>query len=132
MTVQQADQLIDLAKTDRAQLSRNFSRQLLACPHSEAILDWFRDLSLSASGIGTVCTGCSLRDEDGRRDLQAVHVPTGIFHGRKDEIVPFELGVYQHQHISGSRLFPFEDSGHGIFYDELECFNAKLLAFLRC
>lgn len=126
------DALICQAKTDRPQLCQDFSRQLLYSPHSEAVKDWFRDLGLSASGIGTVMTAYSLRDEDGRADLKAVRVPTGIFHGMQDQIVPFELGEIQHQAIANSQLFPFENSGHDIFYDELEKFNWEFLDFLQC
>lgn len=130
-TEQEANQLIAQSKTDRPQLCQDFSRELLYSPHSDAVKDWFRDLALSASGIGTVETAYSLRDEDGRADLAAVHVPTGIFHGKQDIVVPFALGELQHRAIRGSELFAFEESGHGIFYDELERFNPLLLEYLE-
>lgn len=76
------DSLIHLAETDRPQLAYNFSHeQLFATPHREPVKQWFQDISLSASGIGTVRTAVSLRDEDGRSDLPCVHVPTWIIHG---------------------------------------------------
>lgn len=131
VTRESVNELIEQARTDRAQLSTDFSNRLLACPHSEAIKKWFRDISLGASGIATIATGCSLRDEDGRGDLKKAHVPTGVFHGKKDEIVPFELALVQEEAICGSVLFPFENSGHGIFYDELELFNQRFLEFLK-
>ncbi|MFR5071144.1 MAG: alpha/beta fold hydrolase [Bianqueaceae bacterium] len=56
------ESLIALSQTDRPQQAQDFSRQLLACPHSDAIKDWFRDLALEASGIGTVKTAYALRD----------------------------------------------------------------------
>ena len=131
MTQDAVDQMIEQIQTDRAQFSEDFSRKLLYSPHSEAIKDWFCDLSLSASSIGTIATGYALRDEDGCADLYSVHVPTGIFHGKQDQIVPFELGELQNQRIAGSQLFAFENSGHGIFYDELERFNQCFLQFLK-
>lgn len=131
MTKCAVNELIEQAQTDRAQLSEDFSRMLFASPHCSAIKDWFRDISLTASGIGTVCTAYSLRDEDGRRDLACVHVPTGIFHGKKDKVVPFEMALLQQEGICGSELFAFENSGHGVFYDELACFNRALLTFLE-
>lgn len=127
----QADDLIWQAKTDRAQLAQDFSRMLLYSPHSEAIQDWFRDIALEASGIGTVNAAISLRDEDGREDLPCVRVPTGIFHGRQDRVVPFVLAEIQHETIAHSQLYPFEKSGHGIVYDELDLFNRRFLEFLR-
>lgn len=129
--VESVNELILQAKTDRAQLSEDFSHKLLASPHSDAIKGWFRDISLEASGIGTVRSACALRDEDGRRDLECVHVPAGIFHGKKDQVVPYELGLLQHKSIPGSRMFTFEESGHGVFYDELEQFNKSFLDFLK-
>lgn len=126
------DELIYQAETDRAQFSYDFSRKLLYSPHSEAILNWFQGISESASSIGTVKTGYSLRNEDGMKDLLSVRVPTGIFHGVHDEVVPFELGKLQHEVIRCSELFPFEESGHGVFYDELERFNQEFLGFITC
>lgn len=126
-TVQEVNSLISLAETDRPQLCRNFSQQLFACPHSDAAIDWFRDIALSASGIGTIKCGIALRDEDGRDDLRCVHVPTYIIHGGKDIIVSKELAEIQHENICGSKLINIPDSGHGIMYDQLEEFNTILM-----
>lgn len=130
MTKEEVDGLISQAETDRAQLSYRFSRQLLYSPHSDAVKDWFASISQQASQFATVQTGISLREEDGRKDLECVHVPTAIFHGVEDQVVPFELGEYQHMHIPCSQLIPFEQSGHAVFYDELERFNRQFLRFL--
>lgn len=69
----QVDDLIRLAETDRPLLAQHFSHeQLFASPQSDAAKDWFKDIALSASGLGTVQAAIALRDEDGRRDLAAV------------------------------------------------------------
>ncbi len=127
LTRESVDQLIELASTDRPQLCENFSRQLFASPQTEAAIDWFRQIALSASGIGTIQAAISLRDEDGRADLCAVHVPTAIIHGAKDEVVSNDLVRIQHEEISDSQLYTLENSGHGIMYDELEAFNRYFL-----
>ncbi len=125
------ESLITLAQTDRAQLARNFSHnQLFASPQSSAIKDWFEDIALSASGYATVKTALALRDEDGRGDLKYVMVPTAIFQGERDDVVPRELTMYQYRNIRGAVLYSFAHSGHGIFYDELAKFNAAMLQFL--
>ncbi|MDE7477011.1 MAG: alpha/beta hydrolase, partial [Lachnospiraceae bacterium] len=126
-TVQEADALIYLAETDRPQLCQNFSKQLFACPHSDAVIDWFRNIALSASGIGTIKCGIALRDEDGSKDFKCVHVPTYIIHGNKDIIVSKELAEIQHKNICGSKLITLPDSGHGIMYDQLEQFNSVFM-----
>lgn len=124
LTREYVDGLIEQAETDRPQLARDFShKQLFASPQSEAVKDWFEDIALSASGIGTVQAAFSLRDEDGRKDLLSVNVPTTIIHGCKDTVVSNELAEIQHDSIPGSKLYQLENSGHGIVYDELERFN---------
>ncbi len=122
-TLEEANNLISLAETDRPQLCLNFSKQLFACPHSDAVVDWFRDIALSASGIGTIKSAIALRDEDCRKDLGCVHVPTYIIHGGKDVIVSSKLAELQHKYIPGSKLITLPDSGHAIIYDQLEKFN---------
>lgn len=133
--LQEVNALISLAETDRPQLCRNFSRQLFACPHSEAVIDWFRDIALSASGIGTIKSCIALRDESVQKDFSHVHVPTYIFHGDKDLIVSKELAEIQHRCIRGSKLITLADSGHGIIYDQLEKFNSLFMnsaIFINC
>ena len=127
-----AEQLIVQARTDRAQLAETFShRQLFACPQSEAAKDWFADIALSASGVGTVQSAFSLLAEDGRQDLTHVPVPTWIIYGEKDVVVPKDLIRIQQESIPGSRLICLPDSGHGIMYDQLELFNAHFLKALK-
>lgn len=124
---QEVNDLICLAQTDRPQLCLNFSRQLFACPHSDAVVDWFREIALSASGIGTIKCAIALRDEDVQSDFCCVHVPTYIIHGDKDMIVSRKLAEIQHESICGSKLITLSDSGHGIVYDQLEKFNSLFM-----
>ena len=126
-TVKEVNSLINLAETDRPQLCLNFSKQLFASPHSDAVIDWFRNIALSASGLGTIKCGIALREEDGRKDLSCVRVPAFIIHGDKDVIVSNELAEIQHKGICGSKLITLSNSGHGITYDELEKFNSIFL-----
>lgn len=130
-TKEDANVLIRQAATDRARLAYDFShKQLLYGQHSKAIKDWFYNIALSATGYATIKTGISLRDEDGRRDLKAVHVPTAVFQGNQDVVVTRELTMYQYENIPGAVLYEFAESGHGVIYDELPQFNEKLLEFL--
>ena len=125
------NEMIEEAASDRPSFVRNFSHnQLFACCHSDAALDWFEKIALSASGIATVQCGLSLRDEDGREDLESVRVPTVIIHGGRDQVVPAALARHQQEHIRDAVLCILENSGHGIFYDELDRFNDALLQAL--
>lgn len=131
LTRQYVNELIRQVSIDRAQLAYDFShKQLFASPQSEAIEGWFESIALSASGIATVQAAIALRDEDGRPDLAAIHVPTYIIHGAQDVVVSNDLAQYQYKNISGAKLQTLDNSGHGIMYDELEKFNAIFLAAL--
>lgn len=129
---EKADEFICQAAADRPQLCHNFAHEMLfASPHSEPLKNWFEDIALSASGIATIQSAYALRDEDGREDLKAVHVPTAIFAGAKDQVVLKELTDYQHREIANSKLYVLENSAHGVFYDELDRFNECFLEFIN-
>ncbi len=132
LTKDYVDGLIYLASTDRPQLCRNFSRQLFSCPHSEYVINWFEGIALEASGVGTIQTAVSLRDEDGRQDLKCVNVPARIIYGMKDQVVDPQLISTQHREIKGSKLYTLSDSGHGIVYDQLKEFNKYFLEAIMC
>ncbi|MFT8888467.1 MAG: alpha/beta hydrolase [Ethanoligenens sp.] len=131
MTVEAVNSLISQTYRDRPQMLEGFGRLFFASNVTPALRVWFNGLGLAASGIGTIRVLESLRDEDLHRDLASIHVPTGIFHGVRDQICPFELAVAQHNGIAGSVLYRFENSGHAVFYDELERFNDTFFAFLE-
>ncbi|MCP3763577.1 alpha/beta hydrolase [Domibacillus sp. A3M-37] len=58
-------------------------------------------------------------------------MPTVIFHRKKDQVCPYEFAGEMNKGIANSRIVPFENSGHGSFYDERETFNQELLVFLK-
>jgi len=94
-------------------------------------LDWFHNLGLEGSSHATIQCLVSLRDEDLRSDLGQIHVPTAIFHGVHDRIVPFPSALVLQREIAGSHVYPFYNSGHGVVIDEMDAFNAALLRFLQ-
>lgn len=128
---QRADELIALCRTDRPALCAQFAGSLFAAPKSAAALRWIEQIALEASGTATVQTALSLRDEDGRKDLQAVRVPTSVLHGGQDRIVPPELARVQQRAIPGARLRMLPDSGHGLFFDQLPLFQQIFAEELR-
>lgn len=130
MTKAAVDELIESTYADRPLMVAQFGEKVFAKPVSTNFREWFQSINVSASNHGTVCTAISLRDEDLRQDLPLVHAPTFIFHGVLDQVCPFEFAILMHQGIQGSQLLRFEKSGHGVFYDELELFNQRLLSVL--
>jgi len=131
MTKDQADKLIMQAYIDRPKLNEYFGSIFFAQQHSKPLKDWFQRMSDSASSIGEIKVLMSLKNEDLYEDLNYIYVPTGIFHGKLDKICPYELSNIQRNHIRNSKLYTYERSGHGAFYDELEKFNKDFVGFLE-
>lgn len=130
-TKESVNRLIEQASTNRPQMNADFGKMLFASNPTQALRDWFQDISNRASGIGTIQTAISLRDENLFSELPSIQVPTGIFHGKLDKICPFGFAQIQNKYIKNSVLYPFERSGHAAFYDELEKFNKDFIHFLE-
>jgi non-heme chloroperoxidase len=131
LPISEVNKIIFQTYTDRPKMISDFGSKFFASNVSPEFRNWFNGLSLEASGHATAMTAISLRDEDLRTDAQQIFVPTAIFHGIYDQIVPFPSAQITHQYIRGSILIPFKFSGHGLFYDELNSFNVCLTQFLN-
>jgi len=132
-TIEDVDALIALSKINRPQLLENFGKIFGASETSlpKGIAEWLGQVNLEASPFATTQCLIALRDSDLRHELAQVTIPTAIFHGAKDIICEFALAEQMHLGIKNSYLIKFENSGHGLFYEELEKFNTDLLAFLK-
>lgn len=128
--VETTNKLIRAGFCDRPALNEYFGSIFFDQKHSAAFMDWLLSVSNSASGIGEMKALIALRDEDVFEDLKSIRVPTGIFHGKEDKVCPFGMAQIMHENIKNSCLFPFENAGHGAFYDDLEQFNCTLVRFL--
>lgn len=128
---QDTNRLIALGYQDRPALNQYFGSVFFARRHSQAFLNWNQNLGDSSSGIGEMSGLKMLRDENLFGDLKYIRVPTGIFHGKKDKVCAYEMGVLTQKNIKGSILYSFENGGHGVYYDALNEFNKKLLDFLE-
>jgi non-heme chloroperoxidase len=130
LPISEVNDLICQTYTDRPKMISDFGSKFFASNVSNEFRNWFNGLGLEASGHATAMTAISLRDEDLRGDAQQICVPTIIFAGKKDQIVPFANAEQMHNYVCDSVLVPFKCSGHGLFYDELDKFNHCLLRFL--
>jgi len=130
-TVEQVNALIDALRRNRPETLAEFGTLFFASPVTKTFSDWFNRMALDATGYSTIMTAESLRDADLRADLARIRVETGIFGGVLDKICPFELALEMNRGIRDSKLFRFEQSGHGVFYDELEKFNREFFGFLE-
>ncbi len=129
-TIEEVNKLIEDTYADRPNMLRNFGDSFFARYLTESFIEWFQGLGLEASGNATAKCLVSLRDEDLRQDLLMIHVPTAIFHGKQDKVCPYVLAELMYAVIKNSMLIPFNYSGHGLFYCELEKFNHELAQFI--
>jgi non-heme chloroperoxidase len=131
LPVDQVNDLIRQTYKDRPQMLNGFGRMFFNRNIGPNLLEWFQSLGLEAASHATIQCLVSLRDEDLRNDLGQIHVPTAIFHGVHDMIVPFQSAQALQHGIKGSFLLPFHNSGHGVVIDEMDAFNTALLRFLK-
>ena len=125
------DDLIKLNYTDRPKLLSDFAKIFSATETSlnEGISSWLNGICLSASSYATAQCLIALRDTDLRSDLAKIKIPTVIMHGKKDKICSFDLAEQMKAGISNSHIVAFENSGHSLFLEETQKFNAELIKF---
>ncbi len=129
-SVEVVNELLNKTNNDRPRMVQDFSDIFFQSYLSESFQHWFQSLCLTASGHATAKCLETLRDEDLRRDLPGIQVPTLILHGKWDKICPYVLGELMHVYIKDSTLVSFEYSGHGLFYEEKEKFNEEIAKFI--
>lgn len=125
------DDLIELNYKDRPKLLADFAKIFSATETSlnEGIGGWLNGICLSASSYATAQCLIALRDTDLRSDLVNILIPTVIMHGKKDKICSFDLAEQLEAGISKSHIVAFENSGHSLFLEETQKFNAELIKF---
>lgn len=123
------EQIIQATYRDRPEMLRNFGEIFFYNKVSQPFSDWFFQLGLQAASWSTIAVSNAWLREELFSDLGKIHVPTLILHGVHDQVCKYPLALAQHQGIKNSRLVPFENSGHGLFYDERDKFNAELSGF---
>jgi len=115
---------------DRPNMLRGFGDMFFFQHITQPFSDWFFQLGLQAAGWSTAKLAASLRDECLFDDLATINMPTLILHGVHDKVCEFALAEVQKQCIRKSRLVPFEFSGHGLFWEEMDKFNKELSRFV--
>ncbi|MBF0544260.1 MAG: alpha/beta hydrolase [Candidatus Riflebacteria bacterium] len=126
------DELIAECHTNRAKLVEDFGRIFFRSENAigSKLGYWFQNMGMEASPHATAACLIALRDSDLREDMAKVKVPTVIFHSKHDKICPFQLGEALSAGIKGAKLVPFENSGHGLFFEEKDKFNKELMDFI--
>lgn len=125
------DKIIKDTYNDRPKMLDDFGNMFFYQHVTEPFSKWFFGLGLKAAGWSTAAVAISLRDETLFYDLGKINVPTLILHGVKDKVCKFELAMVQKQEIKNSKLVPFENCGHGLFWEEHDKFNKELAGFIE-
>ncbi len=131
VSIEQWNQFIDAESDDRARFKKEFAASFFNKPVSAELLRWFEALGMQVDAHASLRGLEEMRDRDLRAELSSITVPTKIFHGINDKVVPFALGEEQNRLIADSELVRFEQSGHDLFYGERAKFTTELLRFLR-
>jgi pimeloyl-ACP methyl ester carboxylesterase len=132
-TKETVNELIQLSLTNRQQLLENFGKIFGATETAlpSGLGNWLGSINLEASPYATTQSLIALREIDLRSELNKIKIPTAIFHGVKDKICEFALAEQMQKGIKNSYIVRFENSGHGLFIEELEKFNTELIKFLQ-
>ncbi|MDV3709457.1 alpha/beta hydrolase [Elizabethkingia anophelis] len=133
LTKEQVNSLITLSRTNRPQLLEDFGKIFAATETavSPGLANWLGTINLEASPYAMTQSLIALRDTDLRPELKKIAIPVAIFHGTKDKICDFNLAIEMSKAIQNSFIIRFENSGHGLFIEELEKFNNELERFAQ-
>lgn len=123
--------IIEGAYNDRPKMLRDFGNLFFYQYKTQPFTDWFFNLGLQAAGWATAEIAKTwLGEENLFCDLEMIQAPTLILHGIHDKVCFYALGEVQKNMIKNSTLLPFENSGHGLFYEERDKFNQAVDQFI--
>ena len=129
-TREAVEDIINTTLKDRPKMLRDFGSNFFFQNVGAPILDWFFNIGLQAAGWSTASIANTWLDEEELfKDMVKIRVPTLILHGVHDQVVYFQLGEVQNEGIRNSKLIPFEDCGHALFYEDQDRFNKELMNF---
>lgn len=94
----------------------------------DAELDELLDEGRENTPAQGVTLGPDYQAQDWRPMLPSIDLPVLIATGGKSGACPGSK--YMYEHIPGARLEVFEDSGHALFYEEPDRFNAVVAGFI--
>jgi len=122
--------IIQATYTNRPQMLRDVAPMFFYQPITPALSDWFFQLGFEAASWATAACAVTFRDESLFSDLAKIQVPTLILHGVHDKVCLFPLAEAMKKGIKNSKLVPFENSGHSLFFEEQDKFNMELANFV--
>ncbi|MET0466452.1 MAG: alpha/beta hydrolase, partial [Chitinophagaceae bacterium] len=125
--------LIKATKTNRQDLIAGFGADFAAqgTSLSKNVEKWLENINLEASPFAITQSITALRDLDLRPELSKINIPVAIFQGTKDKLIPFAFAEELNKGIKNSYIVRFENSGHALFFEEMNKFNTELEKFAR-
>lgn len=116
--------------SDSAAFASNFVQQAFYHPLSAESLRFLAEMGTVTSLRTLIRSQEELRDRNLLPEIGDIQIPTLICHGVHDKVVPIAAGEAQQQLIKGAQLIRFEESGHGLFYEEKDRLTQALLSFV--
>lgn len=129
-TKQDVEKIISDTYNDRPTMLQGFTDILFNKYITNSFSHWILNLGLEAAGHSTMGLMSSLGTEDLFKDVGMVNVPTLICQGIHDKICPVQFGETLKKEIRDSELVLFENSGHGLFWEEKDKLNKELIKFI--
>ncbi|SFI69579.1 Pimeloyl-ACP methyl ester carboxylesterase [Paenibacillus sp. UNC496MF] len=131
ITQKDIDNIVTNLKADRPNMLKSFGDDFFYKQPSPAFRAWFDQMGQSSDARATIESIQSVAAADLRAGLKTIGVPTLILHGVHDKAVPFAIAEQLHKGIRNSTLVPFQNSGHGLFYEEKAKFNEEIVKFVN-
>ncbi|SMF84158.1 non-heme chloroperoxidase [Paenibacillus uliginis N3/975] len=131
VTKEQANALINQMYVNLPKFLNDVSLMFFNRNLGPATLDWFVHLGFQSASYALIKILQEAAKDDVTKDLSQIHVPTAIFHGVHDQLIPFKSAQITQQRIRGSQLYPFDNSGHGLPIDQADDFNKALMHFIN-
>jgi non-heme chloroperoxidase len=125
--------LIRQTKINREQLVSGFGKDFQGKEGSLSpeSIKWLESINLNASPYATTQAITALSQLDLRPELAKIKIPVALFHGVNDKLCDFSGAEQLQKAIKGSYIIRFEESGHGLFLEEMDKFNSELEKFAR-
>lgn len=129
-TKQEVQKIILDTYNDRPTMLQGFTNMLFNRYITDSFSHWILNLGLEAAGYATMALMSSLGTESLFNDVKKINVPTLVCQGVHDRVCPIELGETLNKEIKDSKLVLFENSGHGVFWEEKDKLNQEITEFI--
>jgi pimeloyl-ACP methyl ester carboxylesterase len=97
----------------------------------EATAEFFLREAMLTPTSTMIAFWVSMVFHDWRPQLPEIKVPILLCYADKSAVYPTSLGQYLNETIPDSTLVTFENSGHALFWEEPDKFNAAVAAFVN-